>query len=100
MAMEDSRKRRTYVNGTDDGARRVGLPFMQVAEFNAERMSDSQKLSYLCSKMAIVESLSTKMNSMDVKLNGACNQISEVKNQISVMEQDAKRRVQTNILGG
>ena len=75
MAMEDSRKRRTYVSGTDDGAIRVGLLFAQVAEFDAERMSDSQKLNYLCSKMAVVESLSTKMHNMDIKLNGAKKKI-------------------------
>ena len=55
-------------------------------------MSDSEKLNYLCSKMAAVESLSAKMHNMDIKLNDACGYIDQLSKHISTLEDEAKAR--------
>ena len=87
-----TKRRRVNTGGAGVQTGTNGLPYTQVADFENSRMSDSEKLNYLCSKMAAVESLSAKMHNMDIKLNDACGHIDQLSKHISTLEDEAKAR--------
>ena len=55
-----------------------GLPYAQAAMFDVSTVSDSEKLNFLCSKMAAVETLTLEMSNVKNRLNEACDFIEEL----------------------
>ena len=72
------RKRINTGGASESMEPRRGLPYAQAASFDVSTSSDSEKLNLLCSKMAVVETLTLEMSNVKSRLNEACDFIEEM----------------------
>lgn len=92
MELDNSTKRkRVSTGGAAEDTKMMGLPYAQVANYEVSRMSDSEKLNFLCTKMCAVESLTTQMQNVTERLNQAQNIIDDMSVQMTLLEDKATK---------